>query len=86
MTGKLPWLAWRIGWQGTAPILILFIVIYAWADYSPVEYDGRAYPAWADGLGWCMTLTSIIFVPIIAAKKLYYDADGTFCEVCLLYA
>ncbi len=83
MTGRMPWLAWRICWQGTAPLFITIIIIFAWVDYSPITYDDRPYPAWADALGWCMTLTSIIFIPIIAGRKLMYEAEGSLYEVKL---
>jgi hypothetical protein len=56
------------------------ILLFSWVDYSPARYGDVYFPAWADALGWLMSLCSIIWIPIMAVYKVYKD-DGPVCEV-----
>ena len=50
-------------------------------SYEPVKYgEDYAYPKWAEGMGVCMSLASMVWVP---AYAIYYLATqpGTFREV-----
>ena len=38
-------------------------------SYSPVTYGDYTYPAWAELLGLCLSLASMVWVPLYA---LYY--------------
>ncbi|CAH1784499.1 unnamed protein product, partial [Owenia fusiformis] len=79
MTGKKPSIWWRICWQGLTPFLIIFILLFTWIDYSPARFGDYSFPEWADGLGWCMSFTSVIFIPIMAVYKLSKE-EGSFLE------
>jgi hypothetical protein len=47
---------------------------------GPVKYDGKDYPEWAVGFGWCLGVASMVPIPIIAITSLL-RAEGTFSEV-----
>ena len=57
------------------------VLVFSLVKYKPAEYGSELYPVWADGLGWCMTMASVVPIPIIAIYKLV-KADGNgFWEV-----
>jgi len=57
------------------------IFIFYCVDYKPITY-GKSYnyPRWAEGLGFCMSFASMIWVP---AYAIYYvlTAPGSIKEV-----
>uniref|UniRef100_A0A4W6CA21 Transporter n=1 Tax=Lates calcarifer TaxID=8187 RepID=A0A4W6CA21_LATCA len=56
--------------------LVLYLV-----EYKHLKINDRyVYPAWAYGLGWTMTLSSVLMVPLWAAGQMCRTA-GTFREV-----
>lgn len=42
-----------------------FIMIFTWVDYVPSHYGDYHYPAWADAMGWMMSMTSVSAIPIV---------------------
>ena len=67
------------------PISIIFptqaVFVFYIFSYEPVKYgEDYAYPKWAEGMGVCMSLASMVWVP---AYAIYYLATqpGTFREV-----
>ena len=57
------------------------VLVFSLVKYKPAEYGSVLYPVWADGLGWCMTMASVIPIPVIAIYKLYHAEGNTFYEV-----
>ena len=50
-------------------------------DYKELKInDSYTYPAWAYGLGWAMTLSSVLMVPLWAAG-LMWVTPGSFTQV-----
>ena len=67
--------------KGILKILFQFILLFAWIDYSPARYgDDYQFPPWADFLGWMMTISSAIWIPVTAIYKLCKE-EGSFREV-----
>ena len=58
------------------------IWIFSIVDYKPVTYNKAIggeyfYPDWAIALGWCITATSFIPIPLLAIYNIYKaKADG----------
>ena len=61
-------------------LLFQFILLFAWIDYSPARYGDYSFPWWADGMGWLMTISSAIWIPITAIYKIYNE-EGSLWEV-----
>jgi hypothetical protein len=76
MLGKLPGRWWRICWQWISPIIILGVLVFSLVKYEPAKYGEMLYPVWADAIGWCMTMASVLPIPAVAIYK-YYKAEGT---------
>ena len=49
-------------------------------EYEPVKYKNYVFPSWAEYLGWCIALSSIIAIPIYAIV-LFTKQTGTMKEV-----
>lgn len=41
-------------------------MIFTWVDYQPSAYGNYAFPVWADTVGWCITMTSVAAIPVVA--------------------
>ncbi|XP_041456144.1 sodium- and chloride-dependent GABA transporter ine-like isoform X1 [Lytechinus variegatus] len=70
MTGSYPNIYFRACWLVISPVLILAILIFTIVDYEPVTYGKYIYPAWCQGLGWCVALLSIMCMPVGAIHTL----------------
>ena len=58
------------------------ILIFNFVRYEPARYnDNYSYPVWADGLGWCLTLASVIPIFVVAFYKMYKAGGSTLSEV-----
>lgn len=56
------------------------IFIYSLVDYKPLRYEDYDYPDWADALGWCLALASMIQIPFWAVVQVARQ-KGTLKEV-----
>jgi hypothetical protein len=52
-------------------------------QYKSITYEGQPYPAWAEALGWLITLASIIWVPCVATYKII-TTEGSLLQVYLI--
>ena len=51
------------------------ILIFSLIRYKRASYGEYTYPGWADGVGWCLALSSVLPIIIVAAVHLY-QAEG----------
>lgn len=81
MLGQRPSWFLYISWVFLAPIVMLSIFIFSIVQYVPVTYgNGYQYPKWAEVLGICISLSSMLWIPLYAV---YYvlSTPGTLREV-----
>jgi len=57
------------------------VLIFTWVDYSPARYGSYIYPAWADGLGWLMSLSVVVWIPVYAVFAVWKQYDGNVLQV-----
>jgi len=55
-------------------------MIFGFVMYEPLTYDDYVYPTWANVVGWCLALSSMLCMPVVAVYSLL-RAEGTFAEV-----
>ena len=55
-------------------------MIFGFVMYEPLTYDDYVYPTWANVVGWCLALSSMLCMPVGAVYGLL-RAEGTFAEV-----
>nr|XP_046264519.1 sodium- and chloride-dependent GABA transporter 3-like [Scatophagus argus] len=78
MTGHKPSAFFKLCWKYTIPLLSLISFILYLVDYKHLRInDWYVYPDWAYALGWTMTFSSIVMVPLCAAVQMILTA-GTF--------
>lgn len=67
-----PWM--KISWLILTPVFTMTIFILGAVSYSELEYKRKTltyqYPDWAIGIGWCMCVISVIWIPIIVIKRM----------------
>ncbi|XP_039670614.1 sodium- and chloride-dependent GABA transporter 3-like [Perca fluviatilis] len=78
MTGQRPSVFFKLCWNYIVPLLSLSSFILYLVDYQHLRInDWYVYPDWAYALGWAMTLSSVLMVPLWAAGQMCLTA-GTF--------
>ncbi|XP_032672523.1 sodium- and chloride-dependent GABA transporter 1-like [Odontomachus brunneus] len=61
---------WYICWVLLAPIIMAFIFVFQCVQYKPLKYGSDyEYPTWAEIVGVCLSLSSMIWIPVYA---IYY--------------
>ncbi|KAG2465972.1 S6A13 protein, partial [Polypterus senegalus] len=68
-------------WIFFTPVVCIGTFIFSLVDYTPLKFNNSyEYPAWGYALGWLISLSSIIPMPLWMLFKLF-RAKGTLCEV-----
>jgi len=68
---------WKWAWKIISPTIVVLILVITWIDYDGNSYGEYDFPAWANALGWLITFSSVILIPIVATIKIYNE-EGTF--------
>ncbi|KAJ1519377.1 hypothetical protein ONE63_004670 [Megalurothrips usitatus] len=79
MLGFTPGLYWRICWKFISPLFIIGVVMFALLYHEPLKYHDYQYPAWAELVGWGLTMSSIVMIPAVAILQLV-KTPGSFRE------
>ncbi|XP_037537323.1 sodium- and chloride-dependent betaine transporter-like [Nematolebias whitei] len=78
MSGQKPSVFFKLCWKYVIPLLSLISFILHLVGYKHLKVnDWYVYPDWAYSLGWSMTLSSVLLVPLWAAGQLCFT-PGTF--------
>ncbi|CAL8084404.1 unnamed protein product [Orchesella dallaii] len=73
MMGFYPGIYWRVCWRFIAPLFILFIIVFDLVTITnnmKMEIHGYVYPQWAIAIGWCITCSSVAWIPGMAIYKI----------------
>ncbi|KAG7232959.1 hypothetical protein INR49_007914, partial [Caranx melampygus] len=79
MTGHRPSVFFKVCWKYIIPLLSLISFILYLVGYTHLKVDHYTYPDWAYALGWIMTLSSVLMVPLWAAGQMCLT-PGTFTQ------
>jgi len=71
MLGSRPGKIWDISWRYIAPIALFAVLVFSWVDFIPSKYNNYVFPMWAEGIGFVITLMSVMAIPIVAGYKIY---------------
>ncbi|KAK3700748.1 hypothetical protein QZH41_001906 [Actinostola sp. cb2023] len=64
-----PWL--KLCWLCFTPLFCVAIFLFLLITYKPLVYNKTYhYPDWGEAIGWCLALSSMVWIPIVAAYKL----------------
>ncbi|XP_033743037.1 uncharacterized protein LOC117329281 [Pecten maximus] len=66
MVGRSVSYWWQAMWCFMTPLIIIFILIFSVIGYKPlsIKYETDAYPDWAEILGFIITLTPVLAIPV----------------------
>ncbi|XP_067669087.1 sodium- and chloride-dependent glycine transporter 1-like isoform X2 [Haliotis asinina] len=62
------------------PVLLLVTFSYSLYSYRPPKYDDYIYPTWAAGVGWMISLASILPIPIMCLWTICNRNESTLKE------
>lgn len=79
MIGFSPGIYWRFCWKFAAPLFLIFIIVYGLLGYEPLSYEDYIYPGWANSVGWLITGSSVMMIPLVAIFKLIFT-PGSFTK------
>ncbi|XP_078599396.1 sodium-dependent serotonin transporter-like [Branchiostoma floridae x Branchiostoma japonicum] len=69
MMGTKPALPWRICWTFICPIILAITIVLGLVYYESPVYGDYVYPGWAVGVGWGITGSSLVCIPLYAMYK-----------------
>ncbi|KAF6778328.1 hypothetical protein AHF37_01972 [Paragonimus kellicotti] len=58
-----------------------FNIVYGLSNYQNLQMGDYKYPLWANVVGWALSLTSMLAIPVVAVYQLCIT-PGTLFEVC----
>lgn len=79
MLGQKPSLYWRVCWRYISPTFLFVILVFSIINNEQM-LEGYNYPNWAYPLGWVLTLSSVIFIPLYMIYK-FDRTRGSFKRV-----
>lgn len=82
MLGQRPGLYWRVCWKYISPVFLLVICIFSLLGYEEMLGEEYEYPEWSIALGWTLTLSSTLCIPIYIIYKVLIT-PGNFEHVSL---
>ncbi|GAB1609490.1 sodium-dependent serotonin transporter-like [Argonauta hians] len=64
MLGYQPSLYWKFCWTFLCPFLMLAMLCMSIYSYKGIKLGQYVYPKWAEGVGWTVSLSSMVGIPI----------------------
>ncbi|KAL4223078.1 hypothetical protein ACF0H5_016553 [Mactra antiquata] len=68
-------------WRIIIPVALLTILVSTWIDFTPTKYNSFVFPAWADGIGWLLSMVSITAILSVMIYKTIKHKISTSCSV-----
>jgi hypothetical protein len=57
------------------------VALFSLINYSRLQYGDYIYPLWAELLGWCLALSSMLCIPIYVVYRLLKSPQNNFKKV-----
>ncbi|KAL3267706.1 hypothetical protein HHI36_006837 [Cryptolaemus montrouzieri] len=73
MMGIKPGWFWRLTWKYISPAVMIIILISQCLQFQTLTYGDYKYPVWANVIGLCLSLSSMMWIPLYA---IYYVIKG----------
>ncbi|CAG2172398.1 unnamed protein product [Oppiella nova] len=62
---------WKFIYQFFCPLVIAALLILQFVFKTPTKYGNYEFPAYSEAIGWILSVSSIIFIPIFAFYQIF---------------
>jgi solute carrier family 6 amino acid transporter-like protein 5/7/9/14 len=53
---------WDVSWRALCPLLLSCVMVASLVDYTPAREGDYLFPPWANAIGWCIAVSSVLAV------------------------
>ncbi|KAG5669726.1 hypothetical protein PVAND_000021 [Polypedilum vanderplanki] len=80
MLGFIPGIYWTVCWRVVTPLIMMAIIVYHFIYYENPKDNGAEFPFIAHVVGWCITASGLIWLPLIIIWSISKQNEKTFVD------